>query len=207
PSFAYAPFETVSRIEGSAGRASAAMLGTRTHDQDTQSAVSRTVEERFQESGIPVASTATPTTFLGVLTSQVDFFVAFMLFMALLLGAVGGLGLASTMSLNVLERTREIGVMRAIGASDGAVRGIFLSEGIVIGLISFVIASLMSIPIAYGFAVGVGLAFFDRPVGLQIAPQAFLLWLLIVVLLASVASLLPANRAAQVSVRESLAYE
>ena len=44
--------------------------------------------------------------------------VAFLILMALLLAAVGGLGLTTTMSINILERVREIGVLRAIGASN-----------------------------------------------------------------------------------------
>ena len=67
--------------------------------------------------------------------SQFDLLVVFLLVMAVLMAVVGGLGLMGTMSLNVLERTREIGVMRAIGASDGAVRQVFLVEGILIGLL------------------------------------------------------------------------
>ena len=54
--------------------------------------------------------------------------------MAWVMIAVGGLGLASTMSLAVLERTREIGVMRAIGARHGAIHLIIQVEGLVIAL-------------------------------------------------------------------------
>ena len=45
--------------------------------------------------------------------------VAFLILMALLLAAVGGLGLTTTMSINIMERVREVGVLRAIGASNG----------------------------------------------------------------------------------------
>lgn len=61
-----------------------------------------------------------------------------------------------TMSMNVLERTREIGVMRSIGAVDAAimrlviVEGMVIVEGIVIGIISWVLGAVLSIPIARG---------------------------------------------------------
>jgi putative ABC transport system permease protein len=58
--------------------------------------------------------------------------------MSLLVVAVGTSGLMGNMSINVLERRREIGVMRAIGASDRAVMKIFLVEGLLIGLLSWV---------------------------------------------------------------------
>ena len=50
--------------------------------------------------------------------------------MAVLLGVVGGLGLTGTMTMNVVERSREIGIIRAIGATDDAVRRIFVGEGV-----------------------------------------------------------------------------
>jgi len=205
--FAYAPFDYITRLQGAAGQSFAAIIGTTSSDPDYQSALARRIEEQFQEAGIQVSQTLTPSNLIGVVISQIDFFVLFMLFMALLLGLVGGLGLMSTMSLNVLERTREIGVMRAIGASNRDIRSVFLTEGVLIGLISFVISSLLSLPITYGFVTGIGLAFFNRPMTLVLTPLGFGGWLGIVLVLAAAASLLPANRAAQVSVRESLAYE
>jgi putative ABC transport system permease protein len=205
--FAYSPFEYITRIEGQPGYSQAVMLGTSSKDQQFQEDVARNVEEHFKDVGIGVFQTATPYSLIGVLISLIDFFVAFLLFMAVLLGIVGGLGLASTMSLNVLERTREIGVMRAIGASNGAVRGIFLAEGLLIGAISYAISAVLSFPISLGFVILIGNAFFDRPMTLRISPLSFLAWLGVALVLASAASIAPANRAASISVRESLAYE
>ena len=66
--------------------------------------------------------------------------------MAVLLALVGGLGLMGTMSINVLERTREIGVLRAIGAPNRAVAQVFILEGIAIGLLSWLMGALLAIP-------------------------------------------------------------
>ncbi len=59
---------------------------------------------------------------------------------------VGGLGLAGTMSMNVLERTREIGVMRAVGASDGAVLRVILVEGLLMAGLSWFLAIFLAVP-------------------------------------------------------------
>jgi len=127
--------------------------------------------------------------------------------MAVLLAVVGGLGLAGTMSINVLERSREIGVMRAVGASDGAVLRIFLTEGMLIGLISWALGALCSLPISRLLSDVVGLAFMRSPLTYSFATSGTLLWLAIVMALAAAASFWPSWRAMRLSVREVLAYE
>src|SRR4029453_226493 len=78
---------------------------------------------------------------------------------AIMLALVGGLGLSGTMSTNVMERSREVGVMRAIGASDGGVQRIFMIEGLFIGLISWLIGTAVALPFTYMLNAMVGNAF------------------------------------------------
>jgi putative ABC transport system permease protein len=63
----------------------------------------------------------------------VNILIVFLLIMALLTAFVGSIGLAGTMGMNVLERTREIGVMRAIGATDLTIIKSVVIEGVFIG--------------------------------------------------------------------------
>ncbi len=67
----------------------------------------------------------------------VNILIVFLLSMALLTAFVGSIGLTGTMGMNVLERTREIGVMRAIGAVDLAIVKSVVIEGVFIGMISW----------------------------------------------------------------------
>jgi len=78
------------------------------------------------------------------------------MFMAALLALVGGLGLMGTMSINVLERTREIGVLRAIGAPNHGVERVFIQEGIFIGVISWFFSILVSFPLSMALEYAVG---------------------------------------------------
>jgi putative ABC transport system permease protein len=126
---------------------------------------------------------------------------------AIFLAIVGGLGLAGTMGLNVMERTREIGVMRSIGASNAAVRRVVLAEGLTIGLLSWLIAVVVTIPVGRGLSAMMGSFIFNRPATPAYSWAGALLWLPIVLLIALVSSLMPARRAVRVSVREALAYE
>ncbi len=205
--YAYAPFDYVTQLQGVPGRSFMSLVKTTSDKPKEQEKVARAVEEHYQQIGIGVEQSITIASMIGIVTGMIDFFLYFMVLMAILLGIVGGLGLASTMSLNVLERTREIGVMRAIGASGRSMRGIFLSEGVLIALFSYVISCVLSLPASYGFSYFAGQAFFDRPLNLILDPMGYTLWLVVACLLAAVASLLPARRAARISVREALAYE
>jgi len=84
---------------------------------------------------------------------------------------VGGLGLMGTMSMNVIERTREIGVMRALGASDLDVLKLVITEGMMIGILSWALGTLVGLPITYFFDVVIGYAFVRAPM-----PFVFSVW-------------------------------
>lgn len=113
----------------------------------------------------------------------------------------------TTMSLNVLERRREMGVLRAIGATTRIVWLMVVAEGLVIGLLSWTIAALLAWPVSkvigdtlVGIMFRSGLDFTFEPLGLVI-------WLLITIGLSGLASFWPAWRASRATVREALAYE
>ena len=123
------------------------------------------------------------------------------------LGVVGGLGLAGTMTMNVVERSREIGVMRAIGARDRSVLAVFLTDGLLIGLLAWIVGVLISLPISKILSDALGMSFVQRPLEFTPSLDGILLWGVVVAVLAIVASFLPAWRATRLAVREVLAYE
>jgi len=111
------------------------------------------------------------------------------------------------MSINVLERSKEIGVMRAIGASSGAIIGIFIVEGVILGMLSVLVAVPLSYPGSRLISDALGNMLFKMPMFFQYSIHGVLLWSIVMLLLAALASLWPALRAARLSVRETLAYE
>jgi len=112
-----------------------------------------------------------------------------------------------TMSINTLERTREIGVMRAIGASNMDIQMIVLVEGMTIGLISWAASLVLSIPITSVLTYGVGVAIFKAPLDFTFGIEGILTWLIGTLFIAALASALPARRASRLTVRDTLAYE
>ncbi len=131
----------------------------------------------------------------------------FLLIMSLLLASVGSIGLMGTMSLNVMERTHEIGVMRAIGGSNRVIINIVLLEGILIGLISWLLSCLAALPISKQLADVMFQIIFDRDAALAFTFSGNLIWLGLVVLLSALASIIPSLNASRLTIREVLAYE
>ena len=124
-----------------------------------------------------------------------------------MLAIVGGLGLMGTMSINVLERTREIGVLRAIGAPTRGVAWVFIREGIAIGVLSWLLSAVLALPLGKLLASAVGAQVLGIPFSFTYSLPGVWLWLAMVVILSGLASFIPARNAARLTVREVLAYE
>lgn len=167
----------------------------------------QTIEATLEASGLRVASTFTVDLIRQISGGFFDIIIYLLSGMGVLIATVGALGLMGTMSTNVLERTREIGVMRAIGASDGAVQGIVIVEGVIIGLISWLIGAALAFPMGAVLSTAVGQALFSRSLPYTFSSGGVIAWFVIVALLAAFASFLPAWNASRLTVREVLAYE
>ncbi len=97
--------------------------------------------------------------------------------------------------------------MRTIGAVDAVVMQAVMVEALIIGLITWVFAVGLSFPISQLLLSIIGKAMMGSAVTLSITPLGILLWLVIVAILSVVASILPARRAARLTINEVLAYE
>jgi putative ABC transport system permease protein len=204
---AYANRPYLERKINSVGQAAGIQIITNQHDTAAQEEIARQLREHFEGAGFQVSTTSTTGQLRENIEFQFNLLVVFLAVMALLIAAVGGLGLTGTMSINVLERTREIGVMRALGASDGSVLRIVLVEGVFVGIISWLLGVALAYPIGRLLSDMVGNAFLQNPLVHVFAWNGALVWLVAVIAIAAAASLLPAWNAARLSVRQTLAYE
>jgi putative ABC transport system permease protein len=130
-----------------------------------------------------------------------------LLLMAFLLALVGGLGLAGTMSMNVMERTREIGVLRAMGASNRAIWRIVLTEGLVVCGLSWLLGTLLSYSLGMVLSDAVLLAIMQSKSAFCYSWEGAVVWLGLITIITIFACLAPAQRASRLTVREVLAYE
>jgi putative ABC transport system permease protein len=140
----------------------------------------------------------------------VTFATGFLAAVALLVAA---LGITNTMVMSVLERTREIGIMKAVGARPGAIQLIFLVEGALLGLVGgglgLLAGWLTSFP---GESAARSIVEQQGDIRLQESLFVFPWWLtlgvpFLAVLITTLAALYPARRAARVNPIQALRHE
>ena len=112
----------------------------------------------------------------------------------------------STMSMNVLERTRELGIIKVSGAIPSVISKIIVNEGVFIAIMSWVLAIVLSLPLSLALGSFLGEMSFKTALGLHISWFAVFLWLVLVIVMAAVASFLPARRASKMAVHEAISY-
>ena len=168
--------------------------------------VAKQLETQFASANLGIFMLDTLSERRSFIAFHIEILTTALLIMTFLLAVVGGLGLTGTMSINIMERTREIGVMRAIGASNKAIKRLIMTEGAFIGLLSWVAATLVGVPAGRMFTQAVA-SLLEMRVTYVFSVGSVFLWLALGLGLAALASLAPARTATRLTVREVLAYE
>jgi putative ABC transport system permease protein len=179
---------------------------TERHDEPTRNSVAAAVDAAFEDAGIDVRSAVSVSRSEAITEGHLGPIIVIIVAIAVAMGVVGGIGLASTMSANVLDRTREFGVMHAIGAKPTTVRRIVRAEGIFLALASLLVAIIPALALTGMLGAGLGNLFMDAPLPYRISTLAIVIWLALVLFGSALATDTAANRASQMTVREALAY-
>ncbi len=188
------------------GRASVAEIRMGTKTLAAEAAMEQDLRDFFEKQHVDLGSSQTALKDQQQANAQFSILTTLLLIMTFLIAVVGSFGLSGTLSINVLERRREIGVMRAVGASSADVGFIFVGEGLLLGVISWATAVPISLLAGQYFVEALGTVI-KFPAVYHYSPSGLWIWLGVVCTLSLLASWLPARRATRISVRESLAYE
>ena len=200
----YMDLDDYANVTNTRGRATNVQIVANLEDQNI---LEQRIYQVFESSGLEISETRTSSQINQRNQLMFTLVIAVLILMALLLAGVGGLGLSTTMSINLLERIREIGVLRAIGASNLSVRWVILLEGLFIGALSWIIGTLLSIPISIIFSEQVGIALLKIPLVYHYSFWGMAIWLIAIMFISVAASLGPARNAERLTVREVLSYE
>lgn len=206
PASAYVSPDTFAKIMGKSGQTNALRIVMKNHDPTTISSVTKEIERALEKENVSMKVDISETRLDSALNGHVYILIFALIIMAVLMAAVGGLGLMSTMAINVVERTREFGIMRTIGGKSGTVLRNVISEGVFIGLMSWTIAIVLSLPLSFYVGRLIGNLSFKTPLPLVLSPMAVAIWLTIIVLGSIAASAYPAWQASRLTIRETLAH-
>ncbi|MBN8425309.1 ABC transporter permease [Microbacterium esteraromaticum] len=165
------------------------------------------LQDRLADAGF---ASSTVQQQLGMITSAVDGIVFVLNAFAIIALLAAAFGIVNTLYMSVQERTREIGLMKAIGLGSGHVFGLFSIEAVFIGLLGSTIGVLLAVLAALGVSAGMAGSFLADFDGLQLfrfEPVAIAATVATILLLAFLAGTLPAVRAARQDPVTSLRYE
>jgi len=207
PVTAYVTPDTFAEVTGqSLQSTNAVRVVMDAHDENSIKDVTREIEGAFAAENISMKVAISEKLQEGAASGHVYIFIFSLITISAVAAVVGALGLMSSMGTSVIERTREFGVMRTIGARSSTVLHNVISEGLFIGLMSWIIAIPLSIPLSSGVDYFMGNLAFLSPLPLILSPMGLVIWLLVIGFGSIVASAFPARRASQLTIRETLSY-
>jgi putative ABC transport system permease protein len=189
-----------------AGKANIIQIALKDADRTSLERARQEIDPRLEGEGVRASGGRSKAEFRAAVDQHVLMIYVFLVLASCIIGGVGGLGLLTTMSINILERRREIGILRAIGASPTMISAIVIGEAITIACLAWGAAVLMAYPLGKLLAGMVG-GMMNSPFYPSMSPIGIALALVASVFVASIASLTSAVSAVRITAREALAYE
>ncbi|MCP4423948.1 MAG: ABC transporter permease, partial [Chloroflexi bacterium] len=209
----YAPADAVAATTKKANQATQLLVQTEKRGEGETAAAEtaalmRQLTDRFEERGIDVNAffSRTKPQDREYAVNQFSIVNDLLFGLAIVMGIVGGIGLMGSLSISVVERTREIGVLRSIGAQTSTIMGMFIMEGVLQGALSWLMAIPLSLVVSHPMSRVLGQTILDVDLDFAFSYVGVAIWLVAILCISVLASLIPAHNAARISVRESLAY-
>jgi putative ABC transport system permease protein len=207
PSVAYISKAYLEQLGGHGAISNSLRVALEANDRATINRVKASLDTSLDQEQIRALSASSSSDSRFSFDQHMLMIYVFLVIMSGIIGGVGGLGLMTTISLNVLERRREMGVLRAIGASPAVVWLIVVAEGVVIGGLSWAVATLAAWPVSKLLGDLLVQVMFKGALDFFFDSRGPLVWLAVSMFFSVAASLLPAWHASRSSIREAVGYE
>jgi len=165
--------------------------------------VERALERKRDDENFQVTSPVKIKEQTGIVLTIVTMVVAAIAAISLI---VGGLGIMNSLYTSVVERTKEIGIMKALGAKNSNILTIFLVESGLMGLVGGTLGVLLGLAVSFGLAAGINQFGFVR-ISLDLSVNLIIFSLLFSFILGMAAGILPAYQASKMKPVDALRYE
>jgi putative ABC transport system permease protein len=202
----YTPLEALYATTKKYNQGTILLIRTTSHSPEFISAVTRQLKDLYEGHGLKVTASQTQPDLRNTDQWQFNLVIWMMLALSVIVAIVGGIALMGALSIGVIERTKEIGVLRAVGARSRTILNIFIMEGMLQGVLSWLFAIPISYLVSPAMADALGHAMFGATLDYRYNWSAVGIWLGIILFISMLASILPARGATRISVRDSLAY-
>jgi putative ABC transport system permease protein len=177
---------------------------TTANTPEQRAAIVRDIDDRLRDAGADLELVTPFAELRTAVGGHVTILVQLLVAAAAVLAVVGLMGLASAMGTAVVERTREIAITKALGATRRWIRRTIVGEAILLAAISWLVAVLASLPLTWSIDVLVGRLGFLAPLPFVISVPAMVGWAIAVLVGATLAAAIPARRAAEMTVHQAL---
>lgn len=204
PAIAYVTDRAFARAEGTAGAARLWRVSSRATSPAERTAVIRSLEVLLERQQLSVEAVVPFSELRTAVGDHVAILIRALVALAVILAIVGLLGLASAIGTSVIERSRELAVMKTLGASNRAISKLVLTEALLTSAVSWGAAVLLSLPLTFGIEVFIGRLGFLAPLPFVVSAPSMAGWLMLLVVATLIAAWPPVRRATQLSVREVL---
>ena len=167
------------------------------------------IEKVISSSDLDVAYVMSQSERVKIIYDHLNIILSTIILLSFLVLVVSAVGMASATGINIWERTREIGVMRAIGATPKKIYTMFLNEGMITSVISILTGLILSYPLSRVAALFFGNLMLGNDAKLDYAfsLSGFFITVAVTLLFGWLASRIPANSAIKVSTHKALSYE
>ncbi len=183
------------------------LISAKTQNQDEQIKISKAIEEEFKASGINISQNWNINLLRKSFVEHLKVIVTFLSIISLLAVLVGGLSIASSISINISERKRELGILRAVGVNSKQIIKMISLEVIIMGLVGWLIGLIIAFPISIYAGNYFGQIFLHSNLNNTISVIGTIIWLLISLIVSYISGNIPARIASKTNLSEMLAYE
>jgi putative ABC transport system permease protein len=205
PGVAYVPQRRLAELAAASGTANSLRVAFVKGDPSALTTARMELDHNVERDGLRVTGSATKADARYGFDQHLLMIYVFLLTTSALIAVVGGLGLMTSTTLNIIERQREIGVLRAIGATTRMVLLSVIAESVLMGVAGWAAAVAIAWPVSKALGDGLTFAMFQTGLDFRFDPAGPVVWLALSITLSIVACLVPAVRISRVTIHQALA--